>query len=80
MAELTDAEREILSLERSWWKFGGAKEARIRDRFDMSATRYYQVLGALIERPEALAYDPHLVRRLMRLQAARRVQRSARHA
>ena len=44
----------------------------------MSATRYYQVLNALIDRPEALEADPLLVRRLRRLRAARQRQRSAR--
>ena len=37
----------------------------------MSATRYYQLLNELIDRPEALAFDPVLVKRL-RAQRARR--------
>ncbi|HVT22265.1 MAG TPA: DUF3263 domain-containing protein, partial [Mycobacteriales bacterium] len=44
----------------------------------MSATRYYQVLNALLDRPEALAADPMLVKRLRRMRAARQRQRSAR--
>ena len=44
----------------------------------MSATRYYQVLNALIDKPEALAFDPLLVKRLRRLRAASQRQRSAR--
>jgi hypothetical protein len=71
-------DREILSFERQWWKYAGAKEQAIRDLFDMSATRYYQVLNALIDSPEALAYDPMLVKRLRRLRAARQRARSAR--
>ena len=51
-------EREILAFERQWWKYAGAKEQAIRELFDMSATRYYQVLNALVDRPEALAADP----------------------
>ena len=66
------------SFERQWWKYAGAKEQAVRDQFDMSSTRYYQVLNALIDRPEALAYDPLLVRRLRRLRAARQRARSAR--
>ncbi len=57
---LTERERVILAFERQWWKYAGAKEQAIRELFDMSATRYYQVLNALIDRPEALAYDPIL--------------------
>jgi hypothetical protein len=75
---LSDRDREILDFERQWWKYAGAKETAVREKFDMSATRYYQVLNALIDRPEALEADPLLVRRLRRLRAARQRQRSAR--
>ena len=71
-------EREILAFERQWWRFAGAKEEAIRERFGMSATRYYQVLNALVDRPEALAADPLLVRRLRRMRGARQRQRSGR--
>ena len=71
-------ERDMLAFERQWWRFAGAKEAAIRERFGMSATRYYQVLNALVDRPEALAVDPLLVRRLRRMRAARQRQRSGR--
>lgn len=74
---LTDEDLAILELERTWWKYPGAKETAIRERFDLSATRYYMKLNALIERPEALAADPLLVRRLIRLREARRAQRTA---
>lgn len=75
---LTDREQEILAFERQWWKYAGAKEQAIRELFDMSATRYYQVLNALIDRPDALAADPMLIKRLRRLRAARQRARSAR--
>ena len=75
---LTDREQEILAFERQWWKYAGAKEQAIRELFDMSATRYYQVLNALLDRPEAMAFDPMLVKRLRRLRAARQRARSAR--
>ena len=75
---LSDRDREILEFERQWWKYAGAKETAVRDKFDMSSTRYYQVLNALIDRPEALAADPLLVRRLRRLRSERQRQRSAR--
>ena len=75
---LTDREREVLAFERQWWKYAGAKEQAVRDLFDMSATRYYQVLNALIDRPEALVADPMLVKRLRRLRATRQRTRSAR--
>jgi hypothetical protein len=75
--ELSVRDAEILTFERQWWKFAGAKEQAIRDKFQMSATRYYQVLNALIDKPEALAQDPLLVKRLRRLRATRQRNRSA---
>jgi len=77
-AGLGERDEEILEFERQWWKYAGAKETAIRESFDMSATRYYQVLNALIDRPEALAADPLLVRRLRRMRAERQRVRSAR--
>ncbi len=71
-------ERDVLAFERHWWRYAGAKEAAIREQFGLSATRYYQVLNAVIDRPEALAADPLLVRRLRRMRATRQRQRSAR--
>lgn len=76
--QLTDLDLQTLDLERHWWKYTGAKEQTIRERFDESSTRYYMRLNALIDRPAALTHDPLLVRRLRRLRAARQQQRSAR--
>jgi hypothetical protein len=75
---LSERERAILAFERQWWKYAGAKEQAVRDLFGMSATRYYQVLNALIDSPAALEADPMLVKRLRRVRAARQRARSAR--
>lgn len=75
---LTEREREILTFERTWWKQGGSKERAVRDRFEMSATRYYQILNELIDLPAALAEDPMLVKRMRRHRQARQRQRAAR--
>jgi hypothetical protein len=75
---LTRRELEILDFERKWWKYAGAKEDAIRELFGMSATRYYQVLNAVVDKPEALAADPMLVKRLRRLRASRQKARAAR--
>ncbi len=77
-SSLSERDREILALERLWWKYAGAKEQAIREKFDMSSTRYYQVLNALIDRDDALAFDPLLVKRLRRMRAQRQRSRSAR--
>jgi hypothetical protein len=77
-AVLVEREREILAFERAWWKYAGRKDQAVRELFGMSATRYYQVLNALIDRPEALAHDPMLVKRLRRVRQSRQRKRSAR--
>ncbi|GGL33941.1 DUF3263 domain-containing protein [Phycicoccus endophyticus] len=76
--ELSERDREILAFERQWWKYAGSKETAIKELFEMSSTRYYQVLNALIDDPAALAHDPMLVKRLRRLRASRQRARSAR--
>jgi hypothetical protein len=78
LRELSERDREIIAFERQWWKYAGAKEQAIRELFDMSATRYYQVLNMLIDSPIALAADPMLIKRLRRLRATRQRARSAR--
>lgn len=75
---MSDRDREVLAFERQWWKYAGAKEQAIKELFDMSATRYYQVLNALIDNQSALETDPMLIKRLRRLRASRQRQRSAR--
>lgn len=77
-ADLSERDVAILDFERSWWKHAGVKEQAIRERFDMSATRYYQLLNELLENPAALAHDPILVKRLKRLRTYRQRQRVAR--
>ena len=76
--ELDRREHEILAFERQWWKYAGAKEQAVRELFDMSPTRYYQVLNALLDKPEALAADPLLIKRLRRLRTGRARTRAAR--
>ncbi|HBO54448.1 DUF3263 domain-containing protein [Janibacter terrae] len=75
---LTDRDREILAFERQWWKYAGSKEQAIKELFDMSSTRYYQVLNGLINNPAALSEDPMLIKRLRRLRDQRQRTRSAR--
>jgi hypothetical protein len=69
---LTERDRAILDFERSWWTEAGPKDTAIRERFELSGTRYYQLLAELMDDPEALAYDPLLIRRLRRVRDRRR--------
>ena len=75
---LSDLETKILDFEANWWRFAGAKESAIKELFDLSAPRYYQLLNDLIDRDDALIAAPMLVKRLRRLREARMSARSAR--
>jgi hypothetical protein len=75
---LSERETRVLAFERHWWRQPGAKEQAISDQLGLSATRYYQMLNELIDRPEAMAADPVLVKRLRRQRARRERIRSAR--
>ena len=80
-ADLGDVDpraRAILDFERVWWKIAGTKEQAIRQRFDLSPTRYYQLLNRVIDDDACLGYDPMLVKRLRRLRSVRQRQRAAR--
>ena len=77
-ASLNDLEVAVLDFEREWLQGPAAKEQAIRSQFGLSGARYYQILGRLIETPAALAYDPLLVRRLLRQRDERRELRAAR--
>ena len=74
---LSGRDAEILDFERVWWQADGTKEQEIKDRFNLSAARYYQVLNQLLDNPAALAHDPLLVKRLRRLRESRQKARSA---
>ena len=73
---LSDLEVRILDFERQWWKYAGAKDAAIKELFNLSAKQYYELLNNLIDRPDALAASPLLIKRLRRLREARVSSRS----
>lgn len=73
--ELTERDHAVLALEARPWRTSGAKERAIREELGISATRYYQLLNRLLDRPEALAHAPVLVNRLRRIREAQRAQR-----
>lgn len=68
---LDERAERILAFERQWWKHAGAKEQAIRETFEISSTRYYQLLNKLLDDPRALEFDPPLVNRLRRLRVSR---------
>ena len=73
---LSDLEVRILDFERQWWKYAGVKDAAIKELFNLSTKQYYELLNNLIDRPDALAASPLLIKRLRRLREARVTSRS----
>ena len=73
--QLSARDVEILAFERQWWKFAGAKEQAVRDKFGMSATRYYQTLNASSTTQQRSPKTHY--KRLRRLREARQRSRSA---
>ncbi|MDK1472466.1 DUF3263 domain-containing protein [Streptomyces sp. 549] len=72
---LNARDRAVLAVERRGWPGPGAKERAIREQLDISPTRYYQLLNALLDDARALAHDPVTVNRLRRLRDAQRERR-----
>lgn len=73
---LSELEIRVLEFERSWWRYAGAKESAIKELFDLTPARYYQLLNDLIDKDAALVAAPILVKRLRRLREARTAART----
>lgn len=63
-ADLEAVDRMVLDLEVLTFRYLGAKERAIRERFGWTPTRYFVRLNQLLEHPAALAYAPAVVNRL----------------
>lgn len=77
---MTPIQRMILDMEKRHYRYAGNKEQAIRDEFDMTPARYYQLLASLVDEPEALAVEPVLVNRLRRIRSQPAISRSLRRA
>jgi hypothetical protein len=71
---LSDREKAVLELERSWWETDRSKEALIGE-LGLTSESYAEILAALIDDPRALEEEPLLVRRLQRHRERRRRDR-----
>jgi Protein of unknown function (DUF3263) len=69
---LSPRDRAILDFERTWRHQPGPKEAAIREHFDISPSRYYTLLSALLDEAAAVEYDPLTVKRAQRVRNQRR--------
>ncbi len=71
MDSLTDQQQQIIALEGQFFRTEEAKDAAIR-ALGLSAVRYYQLVNQLLDSPAAMAADPLLVKRLLRVRTNRR--------
>lgn len=78
MTTLTRRDHDILDFEKQWYRFEGAKQQAIHDRFGLSPTGYYQLLNTLVDNPAALSAEPVVIRRLQRQRQSRRAGIAAR--
>ena len=76
MSALSERDMRLLAFERGTWRTAGAKEQAIVEVLGIPATRYYQLLNELIDSPDALKFDPVLVKRLRAQRARRQRMRS----
>lgn len=77
-AELDALSLRVLAFEDAWSGRTGAKASAIRAEFQVAPARYYQLLSAILDSPEALRHDPLLVRRLQRMRDSRAAARASR--
>lgn len=74
---LTVREHTALRVDGAHYKHGGARVSAITRELGWSEVRHAQVVAALLERPDAEAEAPALVRRLRSLRDQRRAARTA---
>jgi hypothetical protein len=72
---LSAVEVRVLEFEGRSWSASGWKERAIREELGMSPVRYGQILNGLLDRPEAAAAAPVVVRFLRECRERRRVAR-----
>lgn len=64
---MTDEERRMLDFAGQRWNHRGTQADAIRAEFGLTVTRFWQRVSQLLDREDALAYDPVTVNRLRRL-------------
>lgn len=62
---LTERDTKMLVFEDAHWVHTGRKQNDIRERFGLSTPRYYQLLGELIQNPDAVEAFPQLTKRML---------------
>ena len=74
-SEMSELERRILAFERKWPTPSSRKYQAILTEFDLTPTRYFQILNLALDKPEAARSSPQLVNRLRRIRHSHRKSR-----
>ena len=61
---LTDTQKAMIDAAAGTYKYAGSLDAVARERFDMSATRFWQDVNRMLLTEAAHAYRPEAVARL----------------
>jgi hypothetical protein len=73
---LTVRQKMALDIAGRRYRYEAVREQHVRERLGCTPTRFWQIVDALLDDPEALAYAPTTVRRLARLREQRRAART----
>jgi len=73
--DLTERQISIIEFERTAWQTEISKQKAIRKLFTISPSRYYQIRDELIDLPEAMKFDPMVIRRLQKQRRSRRAKK-----
>ena len=74
---MTDQERTALRLAAAHYRHPAVREGHAMEQLGLTPTRYWALVGRLLERPDVEAEMPTEVRRLRRLRDARQRVRTA---
>lgn len=72
---MSELEQKVLDFERKWPVPTSLKHQAILAEFDLTPTRYFQILNLILDKPEAARRSPALVNRLRRLRHSHRKSR-----
>lgn len=74
---VTDHERTAIRLAAAYYRYPAQREAHAMEQLDLAPTRYWALVGRLLDRADVEAEMPVEVRRLRRLRDARKRLRTA---
>lgn len=75
--ELSDGDKDILDFAKKFYKYRGAQENDILEKFGLSGTQYWMKVNRIIDDPAAMKHDAQTVNRYRRIREAGQEARAA---